>query len=120
MKERIGMLIWKEMNKQGLSHGNFVKAMRHKNVYLKDFFKMETIDVNSLIQISVFLKTNFFQFFEPDDLITVLKSPEMDAGKTTSIQDIVKTQHKLLLAHKKIIMQQDNLIVQLTNHYSEK
>lgn len=117
MKERIGMLIWKEMNKQGITHGKFVKMMREKNVFLKDFFKMDIIDTQSLIEISAVLKVNFFQYYEPEDLVTLLKTQDKDTNKMTMLQNIVKKQTGLLLTQKKMIDEQDDLIKKLKEFY---
>jgi len=118
MKVQIGMLIWKEMKVQGFSQGNFIKMLRDRNVYLRDFFLLETIDVNALIEISDLLKVNFFKFFEPEELVTLLKAEDKDTKKVSSLMDVIKTQNKLLSTHKEMIRQQDHLIKKLQENYS--
>jgi len=119
MKVQIGMLIWKEMKSQGFSHAGFVKILRDKNVSLKNFFNMETIDVHSLIQISAVLKTNFFQFYEAEELVTLLRG-DKNTHTISSLNEMIATQDKLLLTLKKMIRQQDQLIAQLKEHHSDE
>ncbi|WP_158795601.1 hypothetical protein [Pedobacter sp. L105] len=117
MKVQIGMLIWKEMKRQGFSQGSFVKLLRDRNVFLRDIFQMETIDVNSLLQISDVLKVNFFQFYEAEELITLLKTEEKDTKHVAALKEVIKTQNKLLSTHKEMIRQQDQFIEQLQKNY---
>ncbi|CAM4315700.1 hypothetical protein SAMN06265348_110181 [Pedobacter westerhofensis] len=119
MKERIGMLIWKEMNRQGLTHGKFVETLRARNVFLKDFFKFDVIDPYSLIQISEVLKVNFFQFYEPEDLTTSLRIHDKDNNKISLLKDVVKRQDKLLLTQQRMIREQDDLIKKLKEIYHD-
>lgn len=110
MKLQIGMQIWKEMKRQGLSQSSFFKILRDKNVFLRDLFLMETIDVNSLVQISVVLKTNFFQLYEAEELVTLLEAKNDGNNKVSLLKEMIRTQGKLLVTQKEMIRQQDRLI----------
>lgn len=113
MKVNIGMIIWKEMKNQGFSQSRFMQILRDRGVFLRDVFKMETIDVYSLIQISDVLKINFFQSYEAEELPALLKSDEKENPGIAYLHAVIKEQQQLLLTHKKMIRQQDHLIAQL-------
>lgn len=113
MKVQIGMLIWKEMKSQGVSQAEFADILREKNIFIRNIFKMNIIDVYALVQISALLKINFFQYYEAEELNTLLQADENDSNKISSLKNIIREQNKLLLTHKKMIKQQDSLIEQL-------
>lgn len=120
MKVRIGMLIWREMKEQGYSQAKFIAILREKNVYIKDLFKIESIDVYALIQISAVLNKNFFVYYEPEELLGLLKADKVEEGKVSALKALNKAQDTLLLTHQKMIKQQDNLIRILKSSYLEE
>lgn len=116
----IGMVIWKEMKSQGYSQSRFIELLREKNVYIRDLFKMESIDVYALIQISGILKKNFFQSYKPEELTELLKYKERENEEIASLKMLNKEQDKLLLLHKKTIKQQEALIKLLKNRWLDE
>lgn len=119
MNVKIGMLIWKEMKNQGYSQSNFLEILRNRNVFLRELFKMDTIDTYSLIQVSILLKVNFFQFYEAEELDVLLKTDQTEISKISFLKLMIREQEKLLVTHKKMIRQQEHLIAHLKENYTD-
>jgi len=101
------MLIWKEMKSQGLTQTKLQAILREKIFFIRDLFKMDTIDPHMLIEISALLNTNFFQSFEPEDLKLFLKD---DMVKISDLKTLIQDQGKLLRTCKKMIKEQEEMI----------
>lgn len=120
MKTGIGMLIWKEMKSQDISQAKLMETLREKNVYIRDLFKIESIDVYALVQISSILKTNFFKNYEAEELAALLKFEEREREEITALKVLTKEQDKLLLTHKRMIKQQEDLIRLLKDRWPDE
>lgn len=121
MKIHMGMLIWKEMNAQGISQSKLVKLLKDRNIPFNDLFKSEYVDVDVLIHVSDILNKNFFASYEPSQLPDALKIRKLDSLKEKLEEHklIIQKQERLISAQQKNINSQDSLIIALRRKWND-
>lgn len=112
MKIHMGMLIWKEMNSQGMAQSELVKLLKARNIPFYNLFKDEIIDVDVLIQVSAILNKNFIAYYEPDQMPDALKIKKIDSLKEKLDEHklIIQKQERLIASQQKYMKSQEELI----------
>lgn len=98
MYSKIGNLIWKEMKTQGYTQLQLTEKLDVPGLKLSQVFKSEKIDVYLLVQISMVLKRNFFQYLDPEELDIALNVETIKQlkGKIVDLTELNQQQEVIL------------------------
>jgi hypothetical protein len=119
--ETIGMLIWKEMKSQGISRSELSEMLKTYGIKIGNLAQQETIAAIALLQISVVLNRNFFEYYKPEDLAKIVDTDPQRTlrNKIEILHEVIEEKTKLLRAQKQYIKTQERVIEALEKQLSD-
>lgn len=110
--ENIGMLIWKEMKSQGISRADFSEMLKSQGIKIGNLAAQETISAAALLQVSIILNKNFFEYYEPKDLVKMIDMDPQKAlrNKIDVLNSVLDEKTRLLHTQQQYIKGQERLI----------